>query len=140
MLTYQFGEHTDASSDEGKFWRGLLAGKTIDGVMALSVGVSATQSSAPTALAPGNIDLVVYKTRVLAVGGLAMFILLVAFVMFAANSTVLRDTADYNNLTGPTGTYSLGRTQMALWLVLSVAGLIFLWLTLGLYLHDITTA
>jgi hypothetical protein len=139
MLTYQFGEHTDASSDEGKFWRGLLAGKTIDGVMALSVGVSTTQSSAPTALAPGNIDLVVYKTKVLAVGGLAMLILLVAFVVFAANSTVLRDTPDFGP-NGPTGTYSLGRTQMALWLVLSVAGFIFLWLTLGFYLHVITTA
>jgi hypothetical protein len=108
--------------------------------MELSVGVSKSQSSAPAALAPGNIDLVVYKTRILAVGGLAMLILLVAFVVFAANSTVLRDTADYNNLTGPTGTYSLGRTQMALWLVLSVAGFIFLWLTLGFYLHVITSA
>ncbi len=139
MLTYQFGEHTDASSDEGKFWRALLAGKTSDGVMALSVGVSTTQSSAPTALAPENIELVVYKTRVLAVGGLAMFILLVAFVVFAANSTVLRDTPGFAN-GRPTGTYSLGRTQMALWLVLSVAGFIFLWLTLGFYLHVITTA
>jgi hypothetical protein len=139
MLPYQFGEHTDASSDEGKFWRGLLAGKTIDGVMALSVGVSTTQSSAPTALAPDNIELVVYKTKVLAVGGLAMFILLVAFVVFAANSTVLRDTPDFGP-NGPTGTYSLGRTQMALWLVLSVAGFIFLWLTLGFYLHVITSA
>jgi hypothetical protein len=140
LLIYEFGEHTDASSDEGKFWRSLLAGKTMNGVMELSVGVSKSQSSAPAALAPGNIDLVVYKTRILAVGGLAMFILLVAFVVFAANSTVLRDTADYNNLTGPTGTYSLGRTQMALWLVLSVAGFIFLWLTLGFYLHVITSA
>src|SRR5258708_15950528 len=140
LLIYEFGEHTDASSDEGKFWRSLLAGKTMNGVMELSVGVSKSQSSAPAALAPGNIDLVVYKTRILAVGGLAMLILLVAFVVFAAHSTVLRDTADYNNLTGPTGTYSLGRTQMALWLVLSVAGFIFLWLTLGFYLHVITSA
>jgi hypothetical protein len=138
LLIYEFGEHTDASSDEGKFWRSLLAGKTMNGVMELSVGVSKSQSSTPAALAPGNIDLVVYKTRILAVGGLAMAILLVAFVVFAANSTVLRDTADYNN--GPTGTYSLGRTQMALWLVLSVAGFIFLWLTLGFYLHVITSA
>jgi len=140
LLIYEFGEHTDASSDEGKFWRSLLAGKTMNGVMELSVGVSKSQSSAPAALAPGNIDLVVYKTRILAVGGLAMLVLLVAFVVFAAHSTVLRDTADFDNVTGPTGTYSLGRTQMALWLVLSVAGFIFLWLTLGFYLHVITSA
>jgi hypothetical protein len=60
-------------------------------------------------------------------------------VVFAANSTVLRDTPSFGP-NGPTGTYSLGRTQMALWLVLSVAGFIFLWLTLGFYLHVITTA
>ena len=140
LLIYEFGEHTDASSDEGKFWRSLLAGKTMNGVMPLSVGVSKSQSSAPSALAPGNIDLIVYKTRILAVGGVAMLVLLVAFVVFAANSTVLRDTADFDPVTGPTGTYSLGRTQMALWLVLSVAAFIFLWLTLGFYLHVITSA
>ena len=38
------------------------------------------------------------------------------------------------------GTYSLGRTQMALWLGLSTAGFVFLWLTLGLYKNVITEA
>jgi hypothetical protein len=140
MLIYEFGEHTDASSDDGKFWRGLLAGKTKDGAMALSVGVSRSQSSAPSALAPGNIELIIYRTRILALGGFAMLVLLVAFVVFAANSTVLRDTADFDPATGPTGTYSLGRTQMAIWLVLTVAAFIFLWLTLGFYVHVITSA
>jgi hypothetical protein len=140
MLIYEFGEHTDASSDDGKFWRGLLAGKTKDGAMALSVGVSRSQSSAPSALAPGNIELIIYRTRILALGGFAMLVLLVAFVVFAAHSTVLRDTADFDPATGPTGTYSLGRTQMAIWLVLTVAAFIFLWLTLGFYVHVITSA
>jgi len=139
MLIYGFGEHVDAASDEGKFWRGLLAGKTQDGSIDLSVGVSKSQSSTPTALAPANILLVVYKNRILWLGIVAMGVLLLAFVLFAASSTMLRDSAGTNN-GYPTGTYSLGRTQMALWLVLSFAAFIFLWLTLGFYLHVITSA
>jgi hypothetical protein len=38
------------------------------------------------------------------------------------------------------GSFSLGRTQMALWLGLSIAGFIFLWLTLGFYQNVITNA
>lgn len=38
------------------------------------------------------------------------------------------------------GTFSLGRTQMALWLGLSTAGFIFIWLTLGLYQNVVTEA
>jgi hypothetical protein len=40
----------------------------------------------------------------------------------------------------PTGTYSLGRTQMALWLMLTIAGFIFIWLTLGQFLNVITAS
>lgn len=40
----------------------------------------------------------------------------------------------------PVGSFSLGRTQMALWLGLTIAGFIFLWLTLGFYLDVITTS
>jgi hypothetical protein len=38
------------------------------------------------------------------------------------------------------GTFSLGRTQMALWLGLSIAGFVFLWLTLGFYQNVVTKA
>jgi hypothetical protein len=40
----------------------------------------------------------------------------------------------------PAGTFSLGRTQMALWLGLATAGFVFIWLTLGLYKNVITEA
>lgn len=39
----------------------------------------------------------------------------------------------------PLGPYSLARTQMAFWLFLTLAGFIFLWLTMGLYLGLITS-
>ena len=40
----------------------------------------------------------------------------------------------------PGGSYSLGRTQMALWLMLTFAGFIFLWLMLGQFLNVITAS
>jgi len=138
LLVYPFGEHTDATTDAAKFWRGLLAGRTKGGTMDLHVGVS--KSSGPIAPAPAPIEFVVYKPGILWLGAAAMLVLVVAFGVFAVNSTILRDTATTDTDGKPTGTYSLGRTQMALWLVLSVAGFIFLWLTLGFYINVITSA
>lgn len=185
VLTYDLVPAADAVSDAAKFWRDLLAGKTDrSGIMKLVVGVSKSQSSGPEAVAPTQ-DFLVYKPVIFWIGVASMIALFVAFGMFAAESTVLRDSArtdltaavaaardarakaaaanppdnDLNaaanqaeavltNLQAnpnpganrPNGTYSLGRTQMAIWLGLSIAGFIFLWLTLGFYLHVITTA
>jgi hypothetical protein len=136
LLIYRFGEHDSATSDAAKFWRGLIAGKTTDGAIDLSVGVSKSQSSSPEAVGP-SVKLQVYLLSIVIVGAGSMLCLAAAFAIFAMDSTVLRDSP---TMTGnvPTGTYSLGRTQMALWLGLSTAGFIFLWLTLGFYLNVIT--
>jgi hypothetical protein len=42
------------------------------------------------------------------------------------------------NADRPAGTFSLARTQMAVWLLLTTAGFVFLWLTLGVYKNVIT--
>ena len=140
LLRYPFGEHADATTDASKFWRNLLAGKTKDGTIKLSVGASTTQTSQPSARADASIDFIVYKREILGLGIAAMVVLSAAFVVSAASSTVLRDAATLDTAGKPSGTYSLGRTQMALWLGLTVAGFIFLWLTLGFYLHVITNS
>jgi hypothetical protein len=190
LLIYPFGEHDSATSDAAKFWRGLIAGKTTDGAIQMSVGASKSQSSSPEAVGP-SIKFQVYLFWIVVVGAASMVCLVAAFAIYAANSTVLRDTptrsrqlnpgkydaavaqakkavnnanfalkaspkdpALQNNAAAaqtalaearaegdrPVGTFSLGRTQMALWLGLSTAGFIFLWLTLGFYLNVITPA
>src|SRR6478752_4204331 len=88
LLIYPFGEHTDATSDAAKFWRALLAGKTRGGTMDLGVAVS--RATGPTAPAPALIEFLVYKTGILWLGAAAMLVLVAAFGVFAANSTVLR--------------------------------------------------
>jgi hypothetical protein len=131
LLIYQFGEHDNATSDAAKFWRGLLAGKTTNGALSLSVGVSRSQSSSPEATG-SSVKLQIYQFWIVVLGAASMVCLVAAFVLFAADSTVLRDG-------GPNSTFSLGRTQMAFWLGLSIAGFIFLWLTLGFYRNVITS-
>jgi hypothetical protein len=137
LLIYPFGEHTDAASDSSKFWRRLLAGQTRNGTTELTVGVASTQAGLPSASGP-PIKFIIYKKEILALGAAAMLVLTLAFVVFAASSTIMRDTASLGASGKPNGTYSLGRVQMALWFMLSVAGFIFLWLTLGFYLNVIT--
>lgn len=183
MLTYELAQTTDATSDVGKFWRGLLAGKTRQGIMPVSVGVSRSQSSGPEVIWSKPVKIVVYRLPILALGGLSVLLLVVAFAILAANSAILRDSAltrgeaaankarnarataiaanppdndlnaaadkaeaDLRALQGaaeasfPAGTFSLGRSQVALWLGLSIAGYIFLWLIFGFYLNVITAA
>lgn len=139
LLVYPFGEHADARSDASNFWRGLLTGQTNKGTMTLTVGVSPAQGGLPSASGP-SIEFIIYKREILALGATAMLVLAAAFVIFGVNSTVLRDTPSVDANGKPNGTYSLGRTQLALWLALSVAGFIFLWLTLGFYQNVITSS
>jgi hypothetical protein len=186
FLAFDLVQPSDASTDTAAFLRRLLGGKTRDGVTTLTVGLAKTASSTPDARADKpdqRLSLVVYRIPTLALGAASMVALIIAFTIFAANSSILRDSSlrvrDGAEMTGarsdlaaaqavlaaspadpnlrakaddaeravnaleakadhPIGTFSLGRTQIALWLALSIAGFIFLWLTLGLYLHVIT--
>jgi hypothetical protein len=183
VLTYELGQSTDSTSDVGRFWRGLLAGKTRHGILPLSIGVSRSLSSGPEAISSKPVKMLVYRLPILALGGLSVLLIVAAFIILAANSTIVRDSAltrgeaaarkaaaarswasaatppnndlnaaadkaerDLQALTGsadanfPAGTFSLGRSQVALWLGLSIAGYVFLWLTFGFYLNVITAA
>jgi len=69
-----------------------------------------------------------------------------AATALAAATTNLKAAADSavqgagsGNVEQPLGPYSLARTQMAFWLFLTLAGFIFLWLSMGLYLGLITS-
>jgi hypothetical protein len=182
LLVYEFGQTADADSDDAKFWRGLMAGKTKGGLMSLRVGVSKSQGSGPDPIDRTPINFRVYWPLIVGLGAASMILLFAAFAIYAANSAILRDHALTNiqlaahnagmakdasasapqdaklaaaaaeaeteasnwqikaGANEPAGTFSLGRTQMALWLVLSTAGFVFIWLTLGLYKNVVTEA
>jgi hypothetical protein len=141
ILTYDLIQPSDANTDPAAFWRRLVGGKSTNGNLKLSVGIARSASTVQEATHTGTLDLVLYYWWLLALGGLTIPLLVAAFVIFAANSSILRDSAiTSQGSTIPIGTFSLARTQMALWLGLVTAGFIFLWLTLGLYLHVITAS
>lgn len=182
LLSYKFGQNPDATSEDAKFWRKLLGGKTDRGVASLRVGLSRSQGSTPEIERQEAIRFRVYWPPVVGLGALSVILLAVAFAIFAANSSILRDhalsnieIAEYNDRIAraaaaadpanqaladrsaqatqvllacknastkdhPGGSFSLGRAQMALWLGLSIAGFIFIWLTLGIYRNVITEA
>jgi hypothetical protein len=183
MVTYTFGQMSDANSTDATFWRNLLGSVTTQaGALPLKVGVSRSQSSGSEAEAPGPIEFRLYWPTIVGVGALAMALLSIAFAIFATKSTILRDhpmtniqlakynakiaeddlakapandqlkaakkiadeqVAEWSDKPGANdaaGTFSLGRAQMALWLALSVAGFVFVWLTLGFYKNVITEA
>ncbi|PDT91827.1 hypothetical protein CO669_00635 [Bradyrhizobium sp. Y36] len=182
LLSYKFGQNPDASSEDAKFWRKLLGGKTDQGVASFRIGLSRSQGSTPEIERKEAIKFRVFWPPVVGLGALSVVLLALAFAIFAANSSILRDhalsnieTAEYNDRIAraaaaadpanqaladksaqtaqvllacknastkddPGGCYSLGRTQMALWLWLSIAGFIFVWLTLGIYRNVITEA
>jgi hypothetical protein len=140
-VIYDLSIPADASSTGGKFWRELLAGGTERnelGVKNLGVGISRTASDTPEVVAEEPIKFRIYYWWIFLAGVFAMLALSLAFCSLAKHTTLLRDNskADANGV--PTGPYSLGRTQMALWLVLTVAGFIFIWLTLGEFLNLIS--
>jgi hypothetical protein len=186
LLTFEFNHSDSATADPSKSWRSLLAGRATDGMAAFTVGVARAPATVPDGFGTEPpLKVLVYRQDILALGAVAMALLIAVFVIFAANSTVLRDntltmqhSAKFAAVTAaaaaaktasdaapgdlalkrksdaaaaelkwmtdnpdlPVGAFSLGRTQMALWLGLTIAGFIFLWLTLGFYLDVITSS
>jgi hypothetical protein len=185
LLTFEFNHSDSATADPSKSWRNLLAGRATGGMAAFTVGIARAPATTPEASGTTPLKVLVYRRDILALGAVAMVLLIAVFVIFAANSTVLRDNtltmqhssklaaataaaaaakaasdaapgdlplkrksdaaaAELKWMTDnpdqPVGSFSLGRTQMALWLGLTIAGFIFLWLTLGFYLDVITSS
>jgi hypothetical protein len=172
----------------------VLGGGTKSGIATFDVGLSRSQAGSPEAISGSRdkLKFVVYWPKLALVGALSVLLFLLAFALFAANSTLLRDgdltrrklvEADLKPIedkveaakkahqaapadqklkddldvaekeleskkkelnysdaeaSRPAATFSLARTQMALWLLLSTAGFVFLWLTLGVYQNVIT--
>ncbi|UCI21373.1 hypothetical protein FJ970_10620 [Mesorhizobium sp. B2-1-8] len=61
-----------------------------------------------------------------------------AAALTAAQTTALA-TAKTGDVDQPLGPYSLARTQMAFWMILTIAGFIFIWLSMGIYIGLITS-
>jgi hypothetical protein len=118
----------DASSDAGKAWREILGGPKQGGTRLVRIGVAVSESDADApvmrALIRERATLRVYDPFWVMTGALGLILLAIGIGMSGWKTGLLRD--------GGAGTpFSLGRVQMAWWLVLTIGGFLFIWLVSG---------
>lgn len=125
----------DASSAEGGNWRRILGGPKAGGTREVRVGVAVSAADGTTpvrARIRERATFRVYDPSWLTVGGLGILLLAAGIGMAGWRTGLLRDR-------GAASPFSLGRVQMALWLVLTIGGFLFIWLLSGQWRGVITT-
>ena len=129
---------TDASKDSSAFWRELLGGATNSGVKRVTIGVNFSDQELPVAAdkIKTGVDFRVYKKPYLWAGLIGLGLLLVALWGAACKTNLLKDV----DSDGKAGSYSLGRSMIAFWLVLTVGGFVYIWISIGQFTHVVTDA
>lgn len=190
MITLEAQE--DASKEAARYWRSLLHSGSDFSEKKITIGFARTQTDTPEVNLGDATTLVVYDKWSELWAGLALFLLVLALILYARNSSLLRDdncvwkkddinkmietktqerdkvvagetpeaaksrvdaaNAEIAALQGDLNrfpadkasvktlrcTFSLAKSQMAFWLVLSTAGFLYIWLTTGQYYNLIT--
>lgn len=181
----------DASDKSAEFWRALLHSDSGFSEKAISVGISRSQTDTPEVVKESASKLLVFYKNVAVLGAVALALLVAGFVLFARDSSIVRDSdhnwtraelearktqaqalldtapADETDEARKTriaaanadlrqmdkslalfngrdatfvlpSTFSLAKSQMAFWLILSGFGFIYIWLSTGQYQNLIT--
>lgn len=128
-ITFKLKPTADAGSDDAMAWRDLLGGLSSGGSRTVQIGVGAADSARPAAKwtvkgHAARLEIFTPWIAWIAAGGFAL--LLAAIITAGRASSLLRD-GDAKS------TYSLGRVQMAFWLVVTLAGFVFIWVVTGQY-------
>jgi hypothetical protein len=142
--TFTLPRNEDANSEDAKSMRTLLGGVLGGGTRNVTVGVGLPSGKLPFATwesvnpATGAkfarvAKLLVYYPAAAWLAGFGFILLLVGLFVWSDTTGVLRDG-------GSTTSYSLGRVQMAFWMVATVFGFVFIWSLTGQYRNVITQA
>jgi hypothetical protein len=135
ILEFPLQSTADASSADGANWRRILGGPKAGGVRSVRVGVGVGAADGTTPVRTRlrqQATFRVYDPIWLAVGGLGILLLAGGIAMAGWNTGLLRDR-------GPTSPFSLGRVQMAWWLIITIGGFLFIWLLSGQWRGVVTT-
>jgi hypothetical protein len=115
----------DATGNAGRDWRMILGGPKSGGVRAVRIGIAVRVADGQPPVIREVIrqpaTLRVFNPFWLMAGGAGLILLAVGIVLWGWDTGLLRDG-------DKTSQFSLGRVQMALWLVLTVGGFLFIWL------------
>ena len=137
----------DAKTDASTDWRAVLMGGTNSGVRKVRLGIGTGISDTKPVLpwrpfaqndVPMNVDFQIFDPLLVGLGCIG--ILLIATGIVGANWTggMLRDRIPDPTNGDPNPPFSLGRTQMGFWLLLTVGTFLYLWLVSGQFIHVIT--
>lgn len=120
---------TDNATDGAAVdWRKILVGPTDNGARVVRIGIGAEKAIVPRAWA-GEATLRIYRPwRVWAIG-LGLVLVVGGAIMWGWPTGMLRDRPP--SAAEPAPPFSLGRSQMAFWFVLTLAGFLYIWLVTG---------
>jgi hypothetical protein len=137
-VRFTLESNSDAKSDDAVRVRKILHGLTAGSMRPVVIGVGVPNGTKPLAeWKPADpqfpAQLRVFSPLAAWMAGIGFLLLLAAIFFVAQTTTLLRDA-------GAGSSYSLGRTQMAFWLIATVFGFVFIWVLTGQYRGVITTA
>ncbi|HWI85336.1 MAG TPA: hypothetical protein VNT42_03295 [Sphingomonas sp.] len=139
-LTFEIAAPEDANSATAAYWRALLAAPASKGRIALRIGLAEQGQPAPLVNlgqvnvggARESVTFLLYTPWLMYCTGAALAAILLGLLGLAYQTTLLRVGTHVGDA------YSLALVQMAVWLVLTTAGFIYIWLVTGQYLNVFT--
>lgn len=123
-----------ADSAAGRQWRSLLTEGGVAPKRPIIIGVATrtgeTAPALPRAQIPQAVTLEVINPWLTTLGAFGILAIAAGIVMACWDTGLLRDRAPIQG-SADNPVFSLGRVQMAMWLVLSVSGFLAIWLITG---------
>lgn len=120
----------DATTDEARAWREMLSDSGLKGHRKVSVSLGDEGAKLPKQGADiRDMTLRSFQPGWLGLGALGLVLLGVGLVIWGWGSGMLRDRPP--TAAEPNPPFSLGRTQMAFWFLLSLGGFLVVWLITG---------
>lgn len=133
-LTFDVLGPNDANSPDAAYWRALLSEPTTFGRIPVRVGVAEQGAPAPRVYVENlngskkdGISFVTYTPLQMVAGYAGMIGIALLFFGFAYGTTMLRSDKTKDSA------YSLSLVQMAIWLVLTTSGFLYIWVITGEY-------
>lgn len=149
-IPFDFGTPTDASTTVAAFWRSALVGAR-GGKKTFSLGLARKGLEVSEVLQGPAVTFRIYDWPTFSTGVAFIVSLIISIVLLASQTTLLRsnnslfedsdlDANQKHKMGRPNGPWSLGRAQMALWMVVVLAGFVFFWIALGEYQGVVTSS
>jgi hypothetical protein len=142
-LVFDIAAPDDASSADAAYWRSLLSEPAKDGRIPLRVGVaeegapapptSLNKVNGPTAKDKDDVTFLLYTPWLMWTATVAMVGILLGIFGLAYGTTLFRGGSDTGSA------YSLSLVQMAIWLILTTTGFVYIWIVTGQYLSVFTS-